>query len=148
MRYLCDAMLGKLATYLRMCGYNAAYALDRDLEDADAVLAWAREADRTLLTRNGALADRAADAIHVEAHDPAAQLAELRGAGVELALPEEPTRCSRCNGELRRAGGEEPRPAYAPPPGDGPVWQCPACGQHYWRGSHWADLRETLSGLE
>ena len=36
-RLLLDAMLGKLATYLRMCGHDAAYALDRGVEADDAV---------------------------------------------------------------------------------------------------------------
>ncbi|MFW6382904.1 MAG: Mut7-C RNAse domain-containing protein, partial [Haloferacaceae archaeon] len=30
-----DAMLGKLATYLRMCGYDAAYVLDGVDDPAD-----------------------------------------------------------------------------------------------------------------
>jgi len=38
-RLLLDTMLGKLATYLRMCGYDAAYALDEGVESDDALLA-------------------------------------------------------------------------------------------------------------
>jgi uncharacterized protein with PIN domain len=45
-RLLLDAMLGRLATYLRMCGYDAAYALDEGIEADDAVLDWARRDDR------------------------------------------------------------------------------------------------------
>jgi hypothetical protein len=36
---LLDVMLGKLATYLRMCGYDAAYAVERGIEADDALLA-------------------------------------------------------------------------------------------------------------
>lgn len=147
-RVLCDAMLGKLATYLRMCGYDAAYALDRDVDDPEAVLTWARDEDRTLLTRNATLADRAPDAIHLAAHDPAAQLAELVDAGLDLALPAEPRRCSQCNGSVTRAGGDEPRPEYAPSTDEGPAWRCEACGQFYWRGSHWDDLAATLDAID
>jgi uncharacterized protein with PIN domain len=147
-RLLCDAMLGKLATYLRMCGYDTAYALDRDVEDADAILAWAREEDRTLLTRNATLAERAPDAIHLEAHDPDAQLAELQEAGIDLSLPDEPQRCSQCNGPVTRAGGDEPRPDYAPSSDEGPAWRCEECGQFYWKGSHWDDLASTLDTLD
>jgi len=35
---LLDTMLGKLATYLRMCGYDTAYALDEEAEADDALL--------------------------------------------------------------------------------------------------------------
>lgn len=146
-RFLCDAMLGKLATYLRMCGHDTAYALDRDEESADALLAWASEEDRRLLTRNETLAERAPDAILLTAHDPTEQLAELRAAGVTLELPEPPVRCSKCNGQVRRVGEDEPRPDHVPSPEERPVWQCVDCGQFYWRGSHWDDLRETLASL-
>jgi uncharacterized protein with PIN domain len=136
-------MLGTLATYLRMCGYDTAYALDRGVEADDALLEWSRAEDRTLLTRNRRLADRADDAVLVVAHDPRAQVGELREAGVELALPDEPTRCSRCNGRLVGAG-DGPRPDYAPPADERPAWRCVDCGRYYWRGSHWAALRARL----
>lgn len=142
-RLLCDAMLGTLVTYLRMCGHDTAYALDRDVEADDDLLAWAERENRTLLSRNRELVARAEDAVLVTAHDPLAQVDELREAGIEVSLPDEPTRCSRCNGRLV-AAGDEPRPDYAPSPTEQPVWRCPDCGQYYWRGSHWADLRERL----
>lgn len=140
-RYLCDAMLGKLVTYLRMRGLDTAYALDRDIEADDELLEWARSEDRTLVTRNRGLADRAEDAIFVAAREPRAQVRELCEAGVELSLPDDPTRCSQCNGRLVEAG-DEPRPDYAPPPTERPAWRCVECGQYYWRGSHWADVAE------
>lgn len=142
-RFLCDAMLGTLATYLRMCGYDTAYALDRGVEANDALVEWARTEERTLLTRNRRLAARADDAIHIAAHESSGQVRELREAGLVLSLPAEPSRCSQCNGSLVQTG-EEPRPDYAPPPTERPVWRCEDCGQYYWRGSHWADLAERL----
>ncbi|MFT4921417.1 MAG: hypothetical protein ACI8XM_000614, partial [Haloarculaceae archaeon] len=48
-RLLLDTMLGKLATYLRMCGYDTVYTLDEGIEDDDAVLALATEQDRTVV---------------------------------------------------------------------------------------------------
>jgi hypothetical protein len=143
-RFLCDAMLGTLATYLRMCGYDAAYALDRGVEADDALLAWAERENRTLLSRNRRLVARADDGVHVAAHDPLAQVDELREAGFDLSLPDTPTRCSRCNGRLVPAG-DEPRPDYAPPPSEQPAWRCVDCGQFFWRGSHWADLGDRIA---
>jgi len=72
------------------------------------------------------------------------QLRELRDAGFDLALGE-PARCSACNGRLARV--EESTPAYAPDPGEEPVWRCVDCGQCYWQGSHWDDVAERLAGL-
>ena len=56
---LCDVMLGSLVTYLRMCGYDAADALDRGIEADERLLELAREEGRTLLTRDRQLAARA-----------------------------------------------------------------------------------------
>jgi uncharacterized protein with PIN domain len=49
-RLLVDATVG-LATYLRMCGHDAAYALDRGVEADDALLELARIEERRLVTR-------------------------------------------------------------------------------------------------
>lgn len=56
---LCDVMLGSLATYLRMCGYDTTYALDRGVEADDRLLEIAHDENRTLLTRDRQLAARA-----------------------------------------------------------------------------------------
>jgi uncharacterized protein with PIN domain len=117
-RLLCDALLGKPATYLRKCGHDAASALEGDVQASDGILAWAAAEGRTLLARNAALAARAPDAIHVEAHEPTEQLAELRHAGVDLALRAEPERYRRCDATLTTVGADESRPDDAPPPID------------------------------
>ncbi len=150
MQFLVDVMFGKLATYLRICGHDTAYALERDATADDAVIAWARDEDRTVVTRDEALAAAASepDAILLAARDIEAQLAELAAAGVDLSLPAEPTRCSRCNGVLKRLPPETPRPEYVPEDHEGPIWRCPDCAQCYWRGSHWDDVSKTLARLQ
>lgn len=147
MKLLVDAMLGKLARYLRMCGYDAAYTLDRGIEDDDAILATAEGEGRRIVTRDASLATRAGDAVLIESRDVDGQLRELRDAGFELTLTS-PDRCGRCNGALVPVGEGEETPGYAPYPGERPVWRCPDCGQHFWRGSHWDDVEERLAGLE
>jgi len=145
-RFLLDVMLGKLATYLRMCGHDAAYALDRGVEADDAVLAWAADEDRTLVTRDRRLADRADGALLVESVTVEDQLRELAAAGVTLEL-DEPRRCANCNAALRRVPDGAATPDHAPGTDERPVWRCPDCGQYFWRGSHWDDVGETLAGL-
>ncbi|MFB6227259.1 MAG: Mut7-C RNAse domain-containing protein [Halobacteriales archaeon] len=163
MRFLLDVMLGKLATYLRMCGHDAAYALDRGgandagngdetgndgggggggIEDDDALLALVRGEGRRLVTRDADLAGRANDAILLSAMDIDGQLRELHAAGVDLSL-DRPERCSRCNGRVDRVESGK-TPEYAPDVDARRVWRCRACGQHYWKGSHWEDVRERL----
>lgn len=146
-RFLLDTMLGKLATYLRMCGYDAAYTLDDGIEDDDAILERVRESDRTLVTRDRELADRAPDAILLQSREVEDQLRELAAAGVDLSLAEEPSRCGVCNGLLERVAPTDRTPEYAPDPADVDVWRCDDCGQHFWQGSHWDDVAATLSEL-
>ena len=143
-RFLCDAMLGKLARYLRMCGYDTAYTLDRGAETDGAISDLSRREDRTLLTRDADLAARTAGALLLVERDIEAQLRELGDAGVSLSLPETPTRCGRCNGALARVDGVEPTPDDAPDPAETPLWQCTECGGYFWKGSHWDDVRRRL----
>jgi hypothetical protein len=151
-RLLLDAMCGGLRSYLRMCGHDAAYALDgsvgdRPLEADDALLALADREDRTLLTRDVGLAARASDAVLLESREPIEQLRELRAAGVPLDLASTPTRCGRCNGPLVRVDEGASPPDYAPDPSEEPCWRCRSCGRWFWKGSHWRRVATTLADL-
>ena len=146
--FLLDVMLGKLASYLRMCGYDAAYALDRGAEADEDVLALARAEGRTLLTRDVDLAGRADRSMLLTERDPVDQLRELVASGTPLDLDERPSRCGRCNGPVEPVPADETTPAYAPDPSETPQWRCTACGQVFWKGSHWDRVRETLDRLD
>jgi uncharacterized protein with PIN domain len=143
---LADAMLGRLVTYLRMCGYDTAYVLDIGLADDDAIRRAARTDGRVLLTRDRDLAARSSNAVELEGRDIETQLAELAAAGFELSLPAEPRRCSTCNGELTAVDPTASTPEHAPDPAETGVWQCRSCGQQFWKGSHWDDVAERLAG--
>jgi uncharacterized protein with PIN domain len=160
---LLDVMLGKLATYLRMCGYDTAYALNRDARSAsdasgeergdgprgveadDRLLELARSEGRLLVTRDAQLARRA-DGLLLESKAVTDQLRELADAGFCLELSE-PTWCAKCNGELAGVGARAGTPEYAPDPAELRIWRCRNCGQHFWKGSHWDSVAETLAGL-
>jgi len=142
-QFLLDVMVGKLATYLRMCGYDTMYALDEELEADAAIRERARASGRTLVTRDRELAASTDGAILLTDREIEGQLAALRDQGVAIDLPSEPERCSVCNGRVDAVDGE--RPAHAP---DGVrVWQCRECGQYFWKGSHWEQMRETIANL-
>jgi hypothetical protein len=145
MRLLVDVMCGGIVSYLRMCNHDTAYAGDRGLEADDALLAVARDEERTVVTRDVELAGRADESILLESRDVEAQLAELEAAGIDLTLADEPRFCGRCNGPLEPVGSTASTPEYAPDPDDCEVWICRDCGQHFWRGSHWDRVAETLS---
>jgi len=144
---LLDTMLGKLATYLRMCGYDAAYAAERGIESDDEVLALAHTEGRVLVTRDRELAARGEQSQLLSTREVTEQLRELRRSGYDLALASEPARCSACNGPLERVDRTEPTPDYAPETHEETVWRCRNCGQHFWKGSHWEDVAATLDDL-
>lgn len=146
-RFLCDEMLGKLASWLRLAGFDAAYR--KDVGD-DALLQEARETGRRLLTRDAELARRTPDppgGLRVEALDPHEQLAEVVDA-LGLAVAEERvlSRCSVCNTTL---DGAEPHEVAGEVPPDvaeafETYWRCPDCRRVYWPGSHVDAIREVL----
>lgn len=140
-------MCGGLRSYLRLCGHDTAYALERGVEADDRLAALADAEDRTLVTRDVDLAGRRADAVRLSSRETREQLRELRTAGVALSPTDEPTRCGACNGRLYEVAPGEPTPDYAPESGEQAVWRCPDCGQYFWRGSHWDRMCETLAEL-
>ncbi|CQR50776.1 MULTISPECIES: Mut7-C RNAse domain-containing protein [Haloferax] len=159
---LLDVMLGKLATYLRMCGYDAEYALDggdkagesdggrdpRADPGDDGLLARADAEGRVLLTRDVRLAERAPRSVLLAEREPIAQLRELESVGFAVSLDERPSRCGVCNGRAEAVGRDERVPDYAPDPAETALWRCRDCGQVFWRGSHWRDVEARWNGEE
>jgi uncharacterized protein with PIN domain len=130
MKLLTDTMLGRLTTYLRMCGYDTVYTLDEDLEGNREIREYAAAEGRRLVTRNRDLAARTDGTILLESRDLETMLSTLQAEGFELSLPEHPQRCSSCNGTVERVGPDEQTPEYAPNPRSIDVWRCTECGQH------------------
>jgi hypothetical protein len=142
-QFLLDVMLGKLVTYLRMCGYDSQYALEEGLEADEAIQEQTETTDRILVTRDRVLATQTDDAVLLTSRDIESQLAELQAHGFEIELSTHPKRCSVCNGCLNRT---EQRPEHAP---DGleNVWQCVECDHYFWKGSHWERVQETIDTI-
>ncbi len=145
-RFLCDAMLGSLARWLRLFGYDTLFC-EPGLPDRDLALR-AREEGRWLLTRDRELAATGPKTLMVRGAGLEAQLEEvfLR---LDLSPPPdlEGARCAECNGEL------EPVPAEAVaevvPPHvrrTSPRFsRCRRCERVYWPGSHSERILETMA---
>lgn len=144
-RLLLDAMLGRLARWLRLMGYDAAYLPGTD--DL-ALVQLARAETRLILTRDqGLAARRGIRAILIASQNLEEQLAQV---GAEVGPPPEPLvlRCGVCNTPLVSLTREAARGRVPPY-----VWRtrqefahCPGCQRVYWRGTHWEGIRRQLSG--
>ncbi|HYR12237.1 MAG TPA: Mut7-C RNAse domain-containing protein [Longimicrobium sp.] len=145
-RFLADAMLGRLARWLRTLGFDTFY--DPAVHDPGLVALAAAEG-RVLLTRDRHLVEhlRPERALLIAEDTPLDQLREVVAA-CGLAPPAALfTRCPVCNTGLRPATQDEaatlvPEASRGLP---GAVTRCPGCGRVYWEGSHTRRMREALS---
>jgi uncharacterized protein with PIN domain len=147
--FVADAMLGKLARWLRALGYDCLYP--RKAEDGD-LLRIAREGGRWLLTRDVRLAGLATPGrvLLVRSNYVDVQVREVAGAlGLKLAPVRALTRCIECNGVLEPREKEEVRdrvPPYTYATQEQFIG-CPDCGKIYWAGTHVGPILERLRRL-
>lgn len=147
-RFLCDAMLGSLARWLRFFGFDSIF-LEPGPEDR--VLAeQARAEGRWLLTRDRELASAGPRTMLVRADNLEDQLVEVFG---RLDLRPDATlenaRCSECNGELVDVTREvvaEVAPPYVL--ATAPRFRrCTGCRRVYWPGSHGDRILERMKAV-
>lgn len=136
-RFLCDAMLGSLARWLRLCGYDCLY-LGTEPEDAELERIAGREG-RWLLTRDRELAAAGPRTQMVSSGILEAQLAEvLRRHGLSPPEDLENARCSDCNGELVDVTADQIAacvPPYVLSTAER-FRRCTGCRRVYWPGTH------------
>jgi hypothetical protein len=148
LRFVLDGHLGRLAAYLRMLGFDTAYA---NRADDDALAALASREERTLLTRDRGLLKRAIvrRGYLVRSDRPHEQLREVVerfGLGPSSRLF---GRCLRCNGLLEPIAPEAARPRVPPRVAaeQAEFRGCAACGGLYWRGSHHARMLRLIEAV-
>lgn len=140
LRLLADCMLGRLAKWLRLLGYDTAY----ENEAGDPHLARrARAEGRVLLTRDHELAKRRGlRTLLIRSEALEEQVREVQDA---LGPPPDPapSRCSVCNGVLEAVAPDEI--AGRVPPyvlrTQTEFHLCSGCGKVYWPGTHLRAMR-------
>jgi uncharacterized protein with PIN domain len=144
-RFLCDAMLGSLARWLRFFGYDAEF-MDPSVAD-DEVANRARDEGRWLLTRDRELAAVGPRSVLIRAGDLESQLVEVFGRlGLRPEVELQRARCGECNGELHSVAAEEVAavvPPYVLRTAER-FSRCAGCGRVYWPGSHSERILETM----
>lgn len=149
LKFIVDGMLGKVARWLRMLGYDTKYA--NDLND-DEILRVAADEERIILTKDYQLFRKAnangIKAVLVEGVSHAEKLADLsRQLNIRLEIDIRRSRCPKCNSPIKSIAKENIRekvPASTYEMYD-EFWICVGCGQIYWKGSHWKKINSSLN---
>ncbi len=148
-RFMADAMLGRLARWLRILGYDTAY--ERAIDD-DELIQRAIGEDRWLLTRDGYLAQRKAlRGRHtlIKSDEIDGQLRQLHDElSIRLDLDDARSfRCADCNVILHAISLEDATllvPHFVAQSYRG-FLQCDGCGRVCWPGTHWESMRTRLA---
>lgn len=142
LKFLCDAMLGGLAKWLRAAGHDALYASEDTETNDRALVRLAMHEDRALLTSDGGFLERAPvrDGEVAFLLVPHLQVEEqLRFVARHFVLTRHEPRCMRCNGELEELSRAAAEPRVPPSVADrqAEFFRCRRCGRLFWYGTHW-----------
>jgi uncharacterized protein with PIN domain len=151
--FIVDAMLGKLATWLRLVGHDAFYSTK--VHD-DELLRIALEQDRVLLTSDAILARQAKEA--------GAEVMLVRGTvdeevatvflkfGINPDADPSKSRCTKCNGSLTHIKGEEKEQIKGLVPHQtynhySEFWLCGYCKSVFFQGGQWTNIEEYMGRI-
>ncbi|MFC2144746.1 Mut7-C RNAse domain-containing protein [Actinomycetota bacterium] len=141
MKFIADIMVGKLARYLRIAGYDVAYF--NDASD-DFILKTAMEEDRIVLTRDTLMLKRRQftngniKSVFISDDDLKKQLIQVR-LELNISLGPDLKRCLICNDPLVKVLKKDVRskvPPYVYKTQD-EFMHCKGCEKYYWRGTHY-----------
>ena len=141
LRFFADAMLGKVAKWLRLLGFDCAY--ESDIEDGELVRRSIAE-ERVVLTRDRALpSDWQIEGVQLLAAettlDQLAEVIRVHRLADSIRLF---SRCSTCNRKLREVIADDLADRLPPRvlARSTCFRECPRCCRVYWDGSHAARI--------
>ncbi len=135
-RFLADTMLGKLAKWLRVMGYDVHY---QSYYKKGEIKAYLNEG-RLLLSRCNPITNLFSNSLLISSNNVKDQLQELMEASlISSDRSRWFTRCILCNVALNQAKKEEARdrvPDYVFSQNINGIRYCPSCDRCFWPGSH------------
>ncbi len=147
MRFIVDCMLGKLAKWLKILGFDALFF--SKIED-DELLRLADAEGRILLTRDNGLVERAhrggVEVLFIDSEEWRSQVGQVLDE-YHLRDKSRPySRCIECNIVLKELSKAKARNLVTPF-----VLEqaqafalCPDCGRVFWKGTHHADMEDKV----
>jgi uncharacterized protein with PIN domain len=148
MKFLASRELGRLAKWLRILGFDAAYFRE---ENKSSFIITALREERIVLTRNKILLkDKALNSLFVKSEVLGNQLKQVfSDLNISPADCKMFTRCILCNQGLIAAEKDKiksrvPEYVYAT---QKQFSQCPQCKRVYWPGTHWGNVSQVLEKI-
>jgi len=151
MKFLCDQMLGTLAKWLRIYGFDTYFA-NSEISD-DELLKISKDEDRILLTRDKKLVQRAHKEniknIEIKTTDVNEQL-KIVLKDLTIDKNKVLSRCILCNSvidEIKKkdVDGKVPERVFET---NEEFWFCKKCNKIYWKGSHYENMIEKMDELK
>jgi len=141
MKFIVDCMLGKLAKWLKILGFDVSYF--KKIED-DKLLSLAQKEERVLLTRDNGLVEKAKEIkfLFIHSEDWRRQVEQVLD-DFRLWSEVKPfSRCIECNLELKDLPKKSAKNLVS-----SFVYEhaksfalCPRCGRIFWKGTHYRDM--------
>ena len=151
MKFIADVMVGKLARYLRMAGYDVLYI--NDASD-DEIIKIAQKSGRIVLTRDSLMLKRrifkngTLRSVFIKHDLLIDQLRQLHS-GLGLSLNPDLARCLVCNDSLieaTRAKAKDKVPPYVFKTQEDFMY-CSKCGHYYWKGTHYDNIKKIFTSI-
>ena len=151
MKILCDQMLGTLAKWLRILGFDTFYA-NAEMSDED-LLNIAKGENRTIFTRDKELIMKGKkknlNVISIETTDLDLQLNQALK-HVNIDEKSILSRCTLCNTvldtvEKNKIQGKVPSKVFE---NNEKFWFCSKCNKFYWMGSHYNEMINKIDKIK
>ena len=137
MKFIADIMLGRLAKWMRLLGFDVLY--DRAISDNE-IIRISLEQARVILTRDTGLVARplASNHVFINNDNVRQQLQQVLTTFHITSMPGPLTRCSVCNTLLLPVAKQDVRdlvPLYVYEKNN-TFLRCESCRKIYWQGTH------------
>ncbi|MCJ7727082.1 MAG: Mut7-C RNAse domain-containing protein [Actinobacteria bacterium] len=145
-------MVGKLARYMRMAGYDIMYI--NNASD-DQIIKIARETDRIILTRDSLMLARREfkkgiiKYLYIKEDKLENQLDQIK-LDLKVSLKPNLVRCLECNEKLIKVKKEDVKnkvPPYVYKTQKNFLY-CKNCDKYYWRGTHYQNIKNTFLNIK
>lgn len=148
MKFIVDCMLGRLAKWLKILGFDVSYF--KKIEDRE-LLSLVEKECRVLLTRDNGLIEKAKGikCLFIESENWKEQVEQVLKS-FNLWQDVQPySRCIDCNIELKNLPKERAKNLVSPF-----VYEksnsfalCPRCGRVFWKGTHFHDMEFKIDDI-